>query len=41
MADIQQMISRGEIHIGRPWVGPNERLVVIKDEGRYAIETKE
>ena len=37
-ADITKKVEAGEIHIGKPDLNPGEKLVLIRDEGRYAIE---
>lgn len=39
MAQVQQMRAAGEIHTTRPTCKPGERVVILRDEGRYAIKT--
>lgn len=38
LAMIDRKIADGEIHIGKPDIGPWQRLVVIDHGTRYAIE---
>jgi hypothetical protein len=37
-ADIDRKLSEGLIHIGKPDLKPGQRLTVIDDGTRYAIE---
>ena len=36
--DVQRKIQDGEIHIGKPTLKPNQKLVLNTEEGRYFIE---
>lgn len=36
---VQRKLREGEIHIGEPPLQPGDRLSVIRDEGRYQIDT--
>jgi len=38
---IEQKLSSGEIHIGKPPLTSGDVLKINKEEGRYFIETKE
>jgi hypothetical protein len=37
-ADVDRKIAEGEIHIGKPTLKPGDRLVVVYNGTRYAIE---
>lgn len=36
---VMRKLSEGEIHVGRPDTKPNERLLIIDDDTRWAIES--
>lgn len=39
MADVQRMIRTKEIHIGKPAAPKGSKVVLLADEGRYAIQS--
>jgi hypothetical protein len=39
--DVENKITRGEIHIGPPPLKPGQRAVLNVDEGRYFIHERE